>query len=69
MKQCKPATIQRFTGHCDYCDMSSVVDNLQSWRRLTSTRDASTTPEERGIANEGYFTKSFTSLNCTLLVC
>lgn len=69
MKQFKPATIQRFTGDCDNCDMSSVVYKLQPWRKMTSTRDASTAPEESGIANEGYSTKSFTLLNYTLLVC
>ena len=69
MKQYKPATIERFTGDCDNCDTSSVVDKLLPWRKMTSTRDASTTSEEKGIANEGYSTKSFTSLNYTLLVC
>ena len=48
VKQYKPATIQRFTGDCDNCDMSAVVYELQPWRKMTSTRDASTTPEERG---------------------
>ena len=52
MKQYKPATTRRFAGDCDCSDMISVVDKLQPWRKMTSTRDASTTPEEKGIANE-----------------
>lgn len=58
MKQYKPGIIQRFTGDCDNCDMSSVVDKLKPWTKMTSTRDASTTPEERRIANDGQSTKS-----------
>ena len=37
-------------------------DKLQPLRKRTSTRDANTTSEERGIANGGKSTKSFTSL-------
>ena len=44
------------------------MDKLQSLRKMTSPRDACTTPEEWGIANEGKSTKSFTSLNCTLFI-
>ena len=46
--------------------MGSVVDKLLLLRKLTSTTDASTTPEEWGIANKGKSTKSFTSLKDTL---
>ena len=66
IKTYKPANIQRFTGDCDNCDMSSVVDKLQPWGKMTSARDANRTPEERGIANKGMSTKSFTSLNYKL---
>ena len=48
--------------------MGSVVNKLQLLRKLTSTTDASITPEERKIANEGKSTKSFTSLNYTLFI-
>ena len=44
------------------------MDKLQPLRKITSTRDASTTPEERGIVNEGKSTKSFSSLNYTLFI-
>ena len=44
------------------------MDKLQPLRIMTSIRDASTTPEEWGIANEGKSTKSFTSLNYTLFI-
>ena len=48
--------------------MGSVVNKLQLLRKLTSTTDASITPEEWGIANEGKSTKSFTSLHYTLFI-
>ena len=44
------------------------MDELQPLRKMTSTRDASTTPEEWGITNEGKSTKSFTSLNYILFI-
>ena len=51
-----------------YCNMGSVVDKLQLLWKLTSTTDASTTPEEWGIANKGKSTKSSTSLHYTLFI-
>ena len=48
--------------------MGSVVDKLLLLRKLTSTTDLSTIPEERGIANKGKSTNSFTSLKDTLLI-
>ena len=48
--------------------MSLVVDKLQPLRKMTTTRDASKTPEEWEIANQGKSTKSFTSLNYTLFI-
>ena len=44
------------------------MDKLRLLRKLKSTTDASTTPEEWGIANRGKSTKSFASLNCAFFI-